>query len=179
MMPKTEPDPYSVLGVARTATDAEIRAAYLALVAKYHPDRHQGNPLEELAGVRMAEINRAYEILSDPTRRAAFDSGQGVWSHATGTGQPFAGAPGSLSRTQIRWLQILALLFMVPLLIRFGSFVVRVLVRLVRATLEVTPLMRGTPLAAGLVLLALAILVFVLVRQHRAKRNRQNGKGDR
>jgi len=38
MTSKTEADPYSVLGVARTASDSEIRAAYHALVAKYHPD---------------------------------------------------------------------------------------------------------------------------------------------
>jgi curved DNA-binding protein CbpA len=179
MMPKTEPDPYSVLGVARTASDTEIRAAYRALVAKYHPDRHQGNPLEELAGARMAEINRAYKVLSDPARRAAFDSGQGIWPPASSTGRPFAGAPGSLSRKQIRWLQILALLFMVPLLIRFGSFVVRVLVRLIRATLEGTELMRGTPLAGALVLLVAAILVLVLLRRRRAKRKSGRDAGDR
>ena len=69
MIPKNEPDPYAILGVAPTASEAEIRAAYRALVAKYHPDRHQGNPLEELASAKMAEINRAYEILSDPVRR--------------------------------------------------------------------------------------------------------------
>lgn len=177
MTPKAEPDPYSVLGVARTATEAEIRAAYLALVAKYHPDRHQGNPLEELAGAKMAEVNRAYEILSDPVRRAATDSGQSFWPHASSTGQPFATAPGSLSRQHIRWLQISALLLMLPLVFRFGSFLVRLLVRLFRATFEATKLMRGTPLAGGLVLLVIAILVLVLVRHHRAKRKSQDGKG--
>jgi nitrate reductase gamma subunit len=179
MMPQAEPDPYSVLGVARTASDSEIRAAYRALVAKYHPDRHQGNPLEELAGARMTEINRAYEILSDPARRAAFDSGQVIWPRATNTGQPFAGAPGSLSRKQIRWLQIFAVLFMVPLLIRFGAFVVRLLVQIIRAGLEITPLMRGTPLAGALVLVVAAILVLLLVRRHRARRKNRSGMGDR
>ena len=179
MTPKPEPDPYSVLGVARTATDADIRAAYLALMAKYHPDRHQGNPLEDLATAKVTEINRAYEILSSPVRRAAYDGGHGFWPHATSTGQPYATAPGSLSRKHIRWLQILALLFMVPLLIRFGSFLVRLLVGLVRAALEVTPLMRGTPLAGALVLLLTAILVLVLLRRHGAKGKSQNGKGDR
>ena len=169
MTRKPEPDPYFVLGVGRTATDAEIRAAYLALVAKYHPDRHQGNPLEELAGEKMAEINRAHEILSDPTRRAAYDSGGAAASF--GPGYP----PGTISRKHARWLQIVALLFMLPLLIRFGSLLVSQIVRLVRGALEVTSLMRGTPLAAGLVLLAVVILVLVLVRQRRAKRNRRNG----
>ena len=170
MTRKPEPDPYFVLGVARTATDAEIRAAYLALVAKYHPDRHQGNPLEELAGAKMVEINRAHEILSDPARRAAYDSG-GASAAGLGPGYP----PGAVSRKHARWLQIVALLFMLPLLIRFGSLLVSQLVRLVRGALEVTNLMRGTPLAAGLVLLAVVILVLVLVRQHRAKRSRRNG----
>ncbi|MBC8132379.1 MAG: J domain-containing protein, partial [Deltaproteobacteria bacterium] len=74
MSAATEPDPYVILGVPRTATAAEIRAAYLALGARYHPDRHQGNPLKELASAKMAEVNRAYEILSDRKRRAAFDN---------------------------------------------------------------------------------------------------------
>jgi curved DNA-binding protein CbpA len=163
------------LGVARTATGAEIRAAYLALVEKYHPDRHQGNPLEELASARMAEINRAYETLSDPARRAAADSGGGTG--VAGTGQPYPGAPGSISRKHVRWLQIIGLLFTLPLLIRFGSFVVRLFVQVFRGGLEVTRLMRGTPLASGLVLLAVAILALVVVRQHRAKRKSKNGKG--
>jgi hypothetical protein len=170
MTRKPEPDPYFVLGVARTATDAEIRAAYLALVAKYHPDRHQGNPLEELASAKMAEINRAHEILSDPARRTAYDSG-GASAVGLGPGYP----PGAISRKHARWLQIVALLFMLLLLIRFGSLLVSQLVRLVRGALEVTNLMRGTPLAAGLVLLAVVILVLVLVRQHRAKRNGRDG----
>jgi hypothetical protein len=66
-------DPYSVLGVPRTATAAEIRAAYHALVAKYHPDRHQGNPLASLASEKMIELNRAYEALSDPARQRFVD----------------------------------------------------------------------------------------------------------
>ena len=66
-------DPYAVLGVARTATPAEIRAAYHALVAQYHPDRHQGNPLAALASEKLVELNVAYEALSDPARRRLVD----------------------------------------------------------------------------------------------------------
>ena len=176
MTPRSEPDPYSVLGVARTASDAEIRAAYHALVAKYHPDRHQGNPLEDLASEKLVAINRAYEILSDPVRRAAYDSGGGTGAFA-GAGPPYAATPGSLSRKNIRWLQILGLLFLLPILIRFGGFLVGQLVRLVRAAFEVTSVMRGTPLAAGLVLLAAVFLLLVLYRQHRAKRKGHNGSG--
>lgn len=60
MTPSAEPDPYAVLGVVRTATEHEIRAAYRALVARYHPDRHQDKPLKELASAKLAEINRAH-----------------------------------------------------------------------------------------------------------------------
>ena len=97
MMAKPEPDPYSVLGLARTAGDAEIRAAYHALVAKYHPDRYQGNPLEDLATEKLAEINRAYEILSDPARRADYDRGQAFWHAQPAPGRPIP-PPRALSR---------------------------------------------------------------------------------
>jgi len=160
MTARTEPDPYTVLGVARTASEAEIRAAYLALVAKYHPDRHQGNPLEELAGEKLVEVNRAYEILSDPGRRAAYGGAAGM-DPRTGS------APAS--RKHIRWMQVLALLFLLPLVIRFGAFLVRLLVR---GALEITPLVRGTPVAAGLVLLTVVILVLGLARSARRKRKK-------
>ncbi len=67
---------YALLGVAPTATAEEIRAAYLAQVARYHPDRHAGNPLSDLAGERLTELNRAFEILGDPERRAQYDAQQ-------------------------------------------------------------------------------------------------------
>ena len=172
MMPKPEPDPYSILGVARNATENEIRAAYHALVAKYHPDKHQGNPLESLAAEKMAEINRAYETLSDPARRAAYDGGQGTWPRATAGGFPggFPRGPGAIPRKSMRWLQILALLMLLPILLRFGAFFVRLIVRLVRATLEVSTLARGTPLATVLVLVAIAVLAYALLRRRRSKR---------
>ena len=57
-------NPYKVLGVSETATQEEIRAAYLALVKKYHPDRYADGPLKEMAGEKLKEINRAYEPVS-------------------------------------------------------------------------------------------------------------------
>lgn len=172
-----EPDPYLVLGVARTATAAEIRAAYRALGAKYHPDRHQGNPLEELASAKMAEINRAYELLSEPARRAAFDEG-GVSGGVSGTGAPAGGAragfsPGAAGpggRGGRRLVQIVVLLSFLPVVIRFGGLIARGVVALVRELVAGTALVRGTPFAAGAVLMAAAILVVALLRRRRRRR---------
>ena len=55
--------PYEVLGLKPGATEEEIKAAYRELVKKYHPDRYQDNPLNDLAEEKMREINEAYETL--------------------------------------------------------------------------------------------------------------------
>jgi hypothetical protein len=171
--PGAEPDPYLVLGVARTATAAELRAAYRALGAKYHPDRHQGNPLEELASAKMAEINRAYELLSDPARRAAFDRGDAGGGGFSGPGAAGSGAaPGPSSRAGRRLVQIVALASLLPLVLRFGGLIVRALMAVGRELVEAAAVLRGTPAAAGVVLLAAAILVATLLRRRRrAKRD--------
>lgn len=57
-------NPYKVLGVSENATQEEIRAAYLELVKKYHPDKYIDNPLKELASEKLKEINQAYELLT-------------------------------------------------------------------------------------------------------------------
>jgi curved DNA-binding protein CbpA len=171
-MAAAEPDPYLVLGVARTASAAEVRAAYRTLVARYHPDRHQGNPLEELASAKMAEINRAYEILSDPGRRAAFDGGAmpGSSARTAGAGPaPRAGFAGGGGPSQ-RLVKIVAALSLLPLAVRFGGLLVRGLVSLLRAMVEGLAVIRGTPIAAAGVLLALVILVIALVRRRRRPR---------
>ena len=56
-------NPYEVLGIKEGATKEEIKTAYREQVKKYHPDRHQDNPLYELAEEKLQEINEAYEFL--------------------------------------------------------------------------------------------------------------------
>ena len=175
-IPAGEQDPYLVLVVERTATEAEIRAAYRKLGAKYHPDRHQGNPLEELASAKMAEINRAYEILSDPARRAAFDRGgfgagashRASAGPAAPGGSSAAGGPGTEAGRRV--LQVVAVLSLIPLVIRFGGVLVRLGAVLVRELLEGAALLRGTPFAAAAVVLVAAVLVGALIRKRRHKR---------
>jgi molecular chaperone DnaJ len=63
-------DYYEVLDVARTATEAELKKAYRRLAMKYHPDR---NPNDHEAEERFKEVKEAYEVLTDPQRRAVYD----------------------------------------------------------------------------------------------------------
>jgi len=67
-----EIDYYRILGVLDDTEDVVIRAAYRALAQRYHPDKWKGDPAEGLR--RMTEINAAYEVLSDPAKRAAWDA---------------------------------------------------------------------------------------------------------
>ncbi|WP_281916120.1 molecular chaperone DnaJ [Caldimonas thermodepolymerans] len=65
-------DYYEVLGVAKNASEDEIKKAYRKLAMKYHPDRNQGEKAKE-AEEKFKEVKEAYEMLSDPKKRAAYD----------------------------------------------------------------------------------------------------------
>ncbi len=69
-------DPYSVLGISKNATDDEIKAAYRELARKYHPDNYADNPLSDLAGEKMKEINEAYDAIMN-SRTHSNKSGSG------------------------------------------------------------------------------------------------------
>ena len=63
-------DYYEVLGLAKGATDEEIKKAYRKLAVKYHPDK---NPGDKAAEEKFKELGEAYGVLSDTDKRAAYD----------------------------------------------------------------------------------------------------------
>ncbi|MCJ1393122.1 hypothetical protein MMC18_005994 [Xylographa bjoerkii] len=92
-------DPYKVLGVGKTSSAADIKKAYYSLAKKYHPDTNKDTGAKD----RFSEAQSAYEVLSDPKKKeawdnygaAAFDQGAGFDpSGAAGPGGPFSGAAG-------------------------------------------------------------------------------------
>ncbi len=66
-------DPYSLLGVARGASEKDIKSAYRKLAKELHPDRNADNPK---AAERFSEVAGAYDLLSDADKRARFDRGE-------------------------------------------------------------------------------------------------------
>ena len=82
-------DFYEILGVAKTASDDEIKKAYRKLAMKYHPDRNQGDKAKE-AEEKFKEVKEAYEMLSDSQKRAAYDQ----YGHA-GVDPNMRGGPGA------------------------------------------------------------------------------------
>jgi DnaJ-class molecular chaperone len=111
----TQRDFYEVLGVTKSATEAEIKSAYRKMALKWHPDRNPDSKKE--AEEKFKEINQAYEVLSDPKKKQAYDqfghaafdpasgmgsnpftggfqSGPFTWSYSSSVGNPFQGFGG-------------------------------------------------------------------------------------
>jgi len=95
-------DYYATLGVAKGASDDEIKKAYRKLAMQYHPDK---NPDDKSAESKFKEINQAYDILKDPQKRAAYDQyGAAAFDGSFGAGgagaggfEGFAGGMGGFS----------------------------------------------------------------------------------
>jgi len=66
-------DPYATLGVARTASEKDVKSAYRKLAKELHPDRNKDNPK---AAERFSDVTKAYDLLSDKDKRARFDRGE-------------------------------------------------------------------------------------------------------
>ncbi|KAF3396841.1 hypothetical protein EIK77_004659 [Talaromyces pinophilus] len=87
-------DYYKVLGVSRDADDRTIKRAYRQLTKLHHPDKAMSQGIsKEDAEKKMASINEAYEVLSDPELRARFDNGDDPNDPESGRGGPFQGHP--------------------------------------------------------------------------------------
>jgi len=83
-------DFYEVLGLAKGVTDEEIKKAYRKLAMKFHPDRNQGDKAKE-AEEKFKEVKEAYEMLSDPKKKAAYDQ----YGHAGVDPNMGRGGPGA------------------------------------------------------------------------------------
>jgi molecular chaperone DnaJ len=92
-MATTERDYYEVLGVERGANDAEIKRAFRKLAQQWHPDVNTGAEAQE----RFKEINEAYQVLSDPQRRQAYDMFGRAGVNGAGGDPGFAAGFGGFS----------------------------------------------------------------------------------
>ena len=98
-------DPYSTLGVSRSASEKDIKSAYRKLAKELHPDRNRDNPA---AAERFSKVTQAYDLLSDKDKRAQFDRGEidadgnpampfGMGTGGFGGARPGGGGPGGYS----------------------------------------------------------------------------------
>ena len=109
-------DYYQILGILETASQEDIRQAYLQLALIWHPDRHAGEPPGRIASATASckEIGEAYGVLSDPAKKADYDWSlrrnrvspsprpSGSSASAAAAGRPPAGRPSSTGRQSSR-----------------------------------------------------------------------------
>jgi DnaJ-class molecular chaperone len=90
----TKRDYYDILGVKKTASDAELKSAYRKLALQWHPDRNKAPDAE----AKFKEINEAYQVLSDPKKKSSYDQfGHSAFDQGMGggsQGNPFGGFQG-------------------------------------------------------------------------------------
>ena len=84
-------NPYKVLGVNEGASNEEIRAAYLSLVKKYHPDKYTDPDMKQLANEKLKEINEAYDQLTKSPGKTASSGYSGAAYGAGGHGGSYSG----------------------------------------------------------------------------------------
>lgn len=79
-------NPYEVLGVKPGASQDEIKSAYRKLVKQYHPDQYGDNPLKDLAQEKLAEVNKAYDMLKNGGGNTSYNSSSNGYNGSYNTG---------------------------------------------------------------------------------------------
>lgn len=93
-------DPYKVLGVSPSATDDEVKTAYRNLAKKYHPDKYVNNPLADLAGEKMKEINQAYDEITKMRKNGSSGSSYGSYGSSGSSYGSYGSSGSSYSSSQ-------------------------------------------------------------------------------
>ena len=136
-----EEDAYALLGVPPTATPQEIRAAWIARLSRYHPDRHPASG--DWFTRQAARLNEAYHILKDPARRQAYDA-----RRREALARPPAGPPAPWPRgPKMPFLFTAQLRRRLPTLITLGAVVATGLLAVALFLARPAPRPEATPLS--------------------------------